>query len=146
MEIKFLSKSHDDSKKIAHKIISKVKEKFGDHQGVIFLLQGELGSGKTKLIKFFVEEILGKSDFVFSPTFTIINEYPNKILHIDLYRVDDLGEILAFSQEKAYSERYTVFFEWGEKIPSQFLEKAVKIKIDFGNEDNERKITMIIPD
>lgn len=140
-----MSKSKDDSKKIVHSIIKKIKETFGDYKGIVFLLEGELGSGKTTLIRFFVEEISGKGNYVSSPTFTIINEYPDKILHIDLYRTDDIEEILAFSQEKATSEGYTIFFEWGEKVPMQFFQKVARIKIDFGAEDNERKIILQIP-
>lgn len=140
-KISFHSGSPDNTRLIAKEIIKKTRENFGTEKGVIFLLEGELGSGKTTLIRYLIHEITKKDSYIFSPTFTVVNEYPEKILHIDLYRVDDLTEIMAFLQEKA-EESYTVFIEWGEKIRQDIFKKIAKIKIDFGEEDDERRITL----
>lgn len=113
-KLNFSSKSTDDTKKIARQILEKVKEKFGSQEGVVFLLEGELGSGKTTLVKFFTEQISEDSHYVSSPTFTIVNEYPKKILHIDLYRVDEPDEIISFLQEKIQEDKYSAFIEWGK--------------------------------
>ncbi|MCS7213008.1 MAG: tRNA (adenosine(37)-N6)-threonylcarbamoyltransferase complex ATPase subunit type 1 TsaE [Candidatus Calescibacterium sp.] len=145
-KLNFSSKSTDDTKKIARQILEKVKEKFGSQEGVVFLLEGELGSGKTTLVKFFTEQISEDSHYVSSPTFTIVNEYPKKILHIDLYRVDEPDEIISFLQEKIQEDKYSAFIEWGEKLNRKIFDKTVRIKIDFGDGESERYITMEIAD
>lgn len=63
-----------------------------DHK--ILLLQGELGSGKTTLAKGFAEGIHLDSKQIQSPTYTYLNIYENKLLHIDMRRLNDHKELI----------------------------------------------------
>lgn len=137
----FISRSPQDTRRIAEEIIRRVRNVFGSERGVVFLLEGELGVGKTTLTKFMVRELRGSDDWVFSPTFTLINEYPGMILHVDLFRVDNTEEIMTFCREKV-EEQYTIFFEWGEKVRDELFEKVVRVLIEFGDDDSERRITL----
>lgn len=84
----------------------------------IFVLSGNLGAGKTTLIKELCQQI-GYSGNVSSPTFSIINEYgmdKKTIYHMDLYRLEDIHEALEIGiEEYLYSGSYC-FIEWAEVI------------------------------
>ena len=60
----------------------------------ILLLQGELGSGKTTLTKWFAEGLGINPNQVQSPTYTYLNVYDNKLLHIDMRRVNEYKELV----------------------------------------------------
>ncbi len=101
-------------------------------QSRIWLFDGEMGSGKTTLIKQVVKE-LGGDDRVSSPTFSIVNEYitPNyKVYHFDLYRLEDEMEALDFGIEEYFdtADAY-VFIEWPDKIPNLLPANSQKIRI-----------------
>jgi tRNA threonylcarbamoyladenosine biosynthesis protein TsaE len=84
----------------------------------IFVLSGNLGAGKTTLIKELCQQV-GYSGNVSSPTFSIINEYgtdKKTIYHMDLYRLEDIHEALEIGiEEYLYSGSYC-FIEWAEVI------------------------------
>lgn len=108
-------------------------------KGMIIILSGDLGSGKTKL----TEGILtyfGLEDEISSPTFTIVNEYntPNlNIYHFDVYRLADIDEFSAIGGEE-YFEKGACIIEWGEQI-EEILPKDY-IKISFSRDlENETK-------
>ena len=98
------------------------------------LFDGDLGSGKTTLIKNISMKI-GSKDNISSPTFPILNIYESnneKIYHADLYRIDnvlDLNEIGFFD---IINEKKWIFIEWPKKIIKYFEYpySYVKIKID----------------
>jgi tRNA threonylcarbamoyladenosine biosynthesis protein TsaE len=114
--------------------------------GDIVALYGDLGSGKTALVKgvcryFEVEEI------VTSPTFTIVNKYngtmnnlPITIYHIDLYRIEKEKELLeiGFNEYLRDSDAIT-FIEWSEKT-SVIPESAIKIEISLDPQDDNARI------
>jgi tRNA threonylcarbamoyladenosine biosynthesis protein TsaE len=88
-----------------------------NHKTVLFY--GEMGSGKTTLIKF-LAKALGVTHKTTSPTFSLVNEYTctngNTIYHFDLYRIDSLEEALDFGIEEYLQEDAWIFIEWPEKI------------------------------
>ena len=82
--------------------------------GKVLLFYGEMGSGKTTLIKELIST-LGSEDEVSSPTFSIVNEYAltnGKIFHFDLYRIKDEEEALNFGIEDYLEADAWVFIEW----------------------------------
>lgn len=106
----------------------------------IVALMGELGAGKTTLIQG-IAEGLGVKDYVTSPTFVIINEYQGRmpLFHIDLYRLDQAGEIEDLGIEEYFSRGGICVIEWAEKLKGLMPEKAESIEIDLLSE-NERKL------
>ena len=98
----------------------------------IFLFYGEMGAGKTTLIKALCE-CLGTTENVTSPTFSIVNEYignSHKIYHFDFYRLKNQSEALDMGYEEYfYSDAYC-FIEWPEKIDGLLPEHYIKISIE----------------
>ena len=108
----------------------------------IFLFEGDMGAGKTTLIKALCAELAVK-DMTSSPTYSIVNEYiyPNgKVFHFDFYRIK--SEIEAYDlgfEEYLYSKQYC-FIEWPEKIKGLWPENYIQVVIN-QNIDKVRTIT-----
>jgi len=108
----------------------------------IILITGEVGTGKTTLIKEYCK-LIGVEETVNSPTYTLINEYQNKrgkIVHMDLYRVKDINEINELGLFE-YFENNIVIIEWPEIILKMIDIKYSMINITFINE-KERKLSI----
>ena len=109
MEIKF---SLSQLKKASKELKMHIKQN-------VVLISGEMGVGKTTLIKEFLS-LYGVTDNVTSPTFSIINEYlidkDEVIYHMDLYRVKDTAELENIGFFEYVKSRRTCIIEWGEMI------------------------------
>ena len=108
----------------------------------IILITGEVGTGKTTLIKEYCK-LIGVEEIVNSPTYTLINEYQNKkgkIVHMDLYRVKDINEINELGLFE-YLENNIVIIEWPNIILKMIDIKYSMINITFINE-KERKLSI----
>ena len=109
----------------------------------IFLFYGDMGAGKTTLIKALCR-VLGSNDNITSPTFAIVNEYKagaDKLYHFDFYRIKDQTEAMDMGcEEYFYSGRYC-FIEWPEKIPDVLPEHFVRVQITV-EPDGSRLITL----
>ena len=108
----------------------------------IILITGEVGTGKTTLIKEYCK-LIGVEEIVNSPTYTLINEYQNKsgkIVHMDLYRVKDINEINELGLFE-YLDNNIVIIEWPEIILKMIDIKYSLINITFINE-KERKLSI----
>jgi tRNA threonylcarbamoyladenosine biosynthesis protein TsaE len=95
-------------------------EKFGRaaQYGFVFALSGELGAGKTQLVKGFARG-LGISARVHSPTFTLVNEYDGgrlKLFHLDLYRLETREQILSAGLEEFLQPDGVAVIEWAERL------------------------------
>ncbi len=110
--------------------------------GRIFLFHGDMGAGKTTLIKALCQ-CLGTEETVTSPTFSIVNEYigaANKIYHFDFYRLKNQSEALDMGYEEYfYSDAYC-FIEWPEKIPDLLPDHYINIKINVIDSDSRQII------
>jgi len=105
-----LSNSAEETKNIAKKIL---KEKLKDkNKPLIFIIEGELGVGKTVFVKG-LGESLGINNII-SPTFVIYYEYGN-FYHFDLYRIEEKEEFKHLGIEKLLIPGNILCFEWGEK-------------------------------
>ncbi len=98
----------------------------------VILFEGEMGVGKTTLIKSIARE-LGVVGNASSPTFSLVNEYQTSdkkiIYHFDFYRIKTETEALDMGvEEYLYSDNWC-FIEWAEKIPNLVPEKHSKICI-----------------
>jgi len=110
------------------------------------ILHGDLGAGKTTLVKGIAEGLDAASqDDVTSPTFTLIHEYrgPEVMLyHVDLYRIDTQRELETLGlDELLAADGNLVLIEWGEKFPRFVTECDAEIRIERTN-DNDRKFTV----
>lgn len=109
----------------------------------IILFEGEMGVGKTTLIKTLVG-LLGSEDLVSSPTFSLVNEYKginDNIFHFDLYRVDDEEELYNFGIETyIYSNDY-VFVEWPNLLKPLLQDQFTTINIKL-SENSTRELTL----
>lgn len=109
----------------------------------IFLFYGDMGAGKTTLIKSLCKQ-LGTGDNVTSPTFAIVNEYTgakSNIYHFDFYRLKNQSEAMDIGfEEYLYSGNYC-FIEWPEKIPDLLPLHYVTVKIQ-ALDANSRSITV----
>lgn len=146
MKARYKSSSVSETREIGKNLIKLINEKFGSYGGVVVLLIGQLGTGKTEMVKGMAQGMGLQEKLITSPTFSIIQEYsPGKILHVDMYRIDEdeQSDILAVVSEKL-EQNYLVVIEWGEKIPHELFSKKVFVKIDFGEGENEREIEISI--
>jgi len=113
--------------------------------GDVIALFGQLGSGKTTFIQG-LSKGLGIDNFVTSPSFVIINEYPlnnrgqkTSFFHIDLYRMDSAGEIEDLGITDLFNDRSIVAIEWAEKAGMLLPENCKKVHFNFVSE-NEREV------
>src|SRR5579859_3871253 len=108
----------------------------------VVLLSGNLGAGKTTLVKGIVEGFKAAAqEEVTSPTFTLIHEYRSPevdIYHIDLYRVDTQRELETLGIDDLFSPRSLIIIEWGEKFERFRKERDVEIVIERTGEEQRR--------
>jgi len=92
----------------------------------IFVLYGDLGVGKTTLIKYMCCH-LKVIDSVSSPTFSIVNEYVNamheKLFHFDFYRLNNLEECYKLGLESYFESGAYCFIEWPNIMTSLLPDK-----------------------
>ena len=105
--MKFRIKSISDWKDISDALIANFPRK-------IVGLVGSLGAGKTSLVKS-ISTALKIEDEVTSPTYSIVQEYgeyPNKIIHMDLYRINSFDELLDIGIEEYLHNNALKIIEW----------------------------------
>jgi len=110
----------------------------------LVVLSGDLGAGKTTLIKGIAEGFHAASqENVTSPTFTLIHEYRGagvNLYHVDLYRVDTQRELDTLALDDLFDENSVVLIEWGEKFERFRCDRDVEITIERLGE-NDRRVT-----
>ena len=111
----------------------------------LVLLRGELGAGKTTLVKGIAAALeAAAEEDVTSPTFTLVHEYRGPrvvIYHIDLYRVDTARELETLGLDDLRSDNSILLIEWGEKFPRLQNERDLEIGLERINE-SERRIQL----
>ena len=110
-------------------------------QSRVFTLSGDLGAGKTTLIRTVCSLLGVPASEINSPTYGLVNEYvgDTKIYHLDLYRLNRLEEALDIGIEDILSRGYFCFIEWPELIEPGHPDDTVTIKLEI-QQETTRKI------
>ncbi len=101
----------------------------------VFAFFGEMGAGKTTLIKEICRQLGVKEVEISSPTFALINQYsvhssPNPLYHFDFYRIERQTEVFDLGYEEYFFSGNYCFIEWAEKISNLLPKGCVKIHIN----------------
>jgi tRNA threonylcarbamoyladenosine biosynthesis protein TsaE len=127
------------------------------HAPKFLILRGDLGAGKTTLVKGIAEALdAADPDEVTSPTFTLIHEYegsqgtdgrkkPVKLYHLDLYRIEGERQLDTLGMDELAAPDSIVLVEWGEKFPSVVKRSQGEIVMTSAGGD-ARKITLTLKD
>ena len=105
-------------------------------RGSVLLLVGDLGAGKTALVRGLAEGLGVPPEDVSSPTFTLMQEYRGgrvPLIHVDLYRLNDAREIDDLGLEEL-GLNSVLAIEWAEKLPRPIAD-AIEVRIDHGDGD-----------
>ena len=140
MKDKLTLSSLEDTKKLGQELAKEILKRKGEASFVVFL-DGDLGTGKTTLVKEIIFA-LGVKEKVKSPTFTIIEPYElnnENIYHVDLYRIIDPSELEIIGLREYLNETNAIIFiEWPEKSYGYLKKFDLKISLKHLSE-NERK-------
>lgn len=113
-------------------ICFKIDEISKNKEHIIFLLYGDIGAGKTSLVKEYAR-LCNIKDSVTSPTFSLLHEYDNKIFHYDLYN-REMSDLLNLGILDLLSNNGIHFVEWANDDLREILKDAfsnvITIKID----------------
>jgi tRNA threonylcarbamoyladenosine biosynthesis protein TsaE len=124
----FHTHSADETTELGRQLAADLKP------GSVVLLRGDLGAGKTTMVKGIAEGFsAADADRVTSPTFTLIHEYrgPKVVLyHIDLYRIDTQRELDTLALDDLMDANSILLIEWGEKFARFAKERDVEIAIE----------------
>lgn len=112
--------------------------------GSVVAFIGELGAGKTHLIKGICQG-LGVHEHVASPTFTIVNEYETirvKICHFDCYRLKSEAELRDIGFEEYIAGDNICLIEWADRAPNLLPQHRFDIHLQLGTDEHSRTITI----
>lgn len=114
----------DEIDHVAKRLLKKFKNK-------VVIFNGQVGSGKTTLIRAIVNE-LGTYDKISSPTFSIVNEYKVRngiVYHFDFYRINNHNEALDIGIFEYLNSENWNFIEWADKIQVLLPKNLIKINL-----------------
>jgi len=101
---------------------------------LIVLLRGDLGAGKTTLVKGIAEGFqAARAEDVTSPTFTLVHEYRSpraNLYHIDLYRIETQREFETLAFDDLLAPDSILLIEWGEKFPRLQRDRDIEISLE----------------
>jgi len=112
-------------------------------RGDIIALAGELGTGKTTLVRGMARGMGFEDGEVASPSFTLVNEYqgPYPLFHIDLYRIKDEKELLGIGYEEYISGDGVAVIEWADRVPQAVPRESLRITLRY-LDDERREIVL----
>lgn len=131
----YTSSSVAQTQNIAEKLSSELQA------GDCLCMYGDLGAGKTAFVQALAKG-LGVTDYVNSPTFTIVNEYEGRLMlyHFDVYRISDPDEMFDIGFDEYLNNDGICVIEWAELIEELLPKHRCNIYITKETDDNTRKI------
>lgn len=109
--------------------------------GDVLLLCGDLGAGKTAFTQGYGQG-LGVTDSITSPTFTLAARYDGRLAldHLDVYRLDQLEEVLEIGLFDLLDGEGVVVIEWGDVVEPALPTDFLRLTFTFGEGDDDRVI------
>ncbi len=143
----FTTRSGADTVEVGRKLVKLLKPP------QLLLLTGDLGTGKTTLVKGIAQALdAAEPEEVTSPTFTLIHEYegvrdgkPVKLYHLDVYRLEGERQLETLGLDDLLTDDALVLVEWGEKFKSIRKRATGEIAIEATGGDG-RKIVVTLKD
>ena len=133
---KFISNSVNETEMLAEKLVNR----FG--AGTIFAMFGSMGMGKTAFVRGLAKG-LNLDDRVSSPTFAIVHDYSGKLIHFDMYRINDWDELYCTGFFEYIESGAVIAIEWSENIESALPENCIKVYFEQGDNFDQRIIMLI---
>jgi tRNA threonylcarbamoyladenosine biosynthesis protein TsaE len=111
--------------------------------GDVLLLAGELGTGKTVFTQGLAEG-LEVRDLVTSPTFTLVHSHDGRVplFHLDVYRLDRVGELADLGVDELLDAGGVVVVEWGDVVAAEMPADRLEVRFAFGDGDDDRTIEL----
>lgn len=112
--------------------------------GDVLLFQGDLGTGKSTLIREMIQTLMNDNVDVPSPTFTLVQTYDSprgQLWHFDLYRLEHPDEVLELNIDDAFYQGIS-FVEWPDRLGYLKPEDTLLIELAHGKQPDERTITL----
>lgn len=111
--------------------------------GDVIALTGELGAGKTTLVRGLAQGMGVSGEEVASPSFTLVNEYdgPLPLFHIDLYRLGNIQELHEIGYEEYISEAGVTVIEWADRVRDAIPHESLWITLRYQSSE-QREIEM----
>ncbi len=132
--------SREETQDLGRRLVSILK------QGDVVILTGDLGSGKTELVRGFVHQ-LNPNAIVRSPSFALVHSYPTAnfaVNHFDFYRLSMADELFEIGYDEYLSPEAICFIEWGEMFEDALPGNHYKMIFTEASEDH-RVIETDIP-
>lgn len=135
--ISLLSSSPEDTGKLAAGLAEMAAS------GDVLVLVGDLGAGKTAFSKAY-GKALGIDEPMTSPTFTLAREYEGRLPlhHLDVYRLEQMAEVLDLDLPDLLDSGGVVLIEWGDAIVAMLPADYLELRLTFGEGDDDRIIEL----
>lgn len=133
MELKILSKSEAETEAIGGAIGTSARA--GDVVG----LTGELGAGKTRLVKGIAKGLeIVEYEKVKSPTFVIVREHPGRLrlFHVDVYRLSGAAELWTLGWEEMLNQGGLIVVEWAERVAEALPSDRLNVELAIAGADS----------
>ncbi len=112
---------------------------------LVIAMTGDLGSGKTAFVQGLARGLGVPAEYyITSPTFTLINEYPGRLplFHIDLYRLDGIGDLEDIGLDELLYDQAVLAIEWAEKMTDNLPSEHLAMRFEIA--DDESRIISLI--
>jgi tRNA threonylcarbamoyladenosine biosynthesis protein TsaE len=144
-----LSSSPEATRSYGKRLVQSAAPEIGK-KPVVFALTGDLGTGKTHMVKGIAEE-LGITDLITSPSYTLVNEYEftwddHALLfaHIDAWRLEQITHLESLGWTHFLERNAVIALEWSPEkalIPLHVEAHIIQVKLEYGQEENHRLIS-----